>query len=151
MSQITVRRATKKDGKNLLALINALAEFEKLTKPNRAAQQRLLHDGFGTRRRFDTLLGLFGGKIVGYAIMFETYSSFRALPTLYLEDIFVLPKFRGRGIGESLFTRCIMEARKRKCGRMEWIVLDWNKNAIRFYRRLHAKRMKEWLLYRLEF
>ena len=96
-------------------------------------------------------LGLsdFGKFTVGYAIVFETYSSFLALPTLYLEDIFVLSEYRRHGIGLKLFRYCCAEARRRGCGRMEWVVLDWNKSAIRFYNRLGAKRMKEWQLYRL--
>ena len=95
MSQIVIRKGRKTDGKNLLALIKALAEFEKLRQPDRAAQQRLLRDAFGPGKRFDTLLGFVNNNIAGYAIIFETYSSFRALPTLYLEDIFVLQDWLG--------------------------------------------------------
>ena len=89
------------------------------------------------------------GKLVGYALYFYTYSSFLARKTLYLEDIFVLESHRGKGIGRDLFVRCVNEAKKNDCGRMEWAVLTWNKNAIEFYEKLGAKRMDEWYTYRL--
>ncbi len=149
MNNILIRRAQKKDGKNLLALIDALADFEKLKPPTKAAQQRLLKDAFGKKKRFNVFLAFTEKKPVGYAIIFETYSSFLARPTLYLEDLFVLPEFRKQKIGLKLFKTCLAEARKRKCGRMEWTVLDWNVNAIRFYDKLKANYMKEWLLYRI--
>src|SRR6516162_8765221 len=94
-----VRFSRKGDGNALLTLVNALADFEKLRRPSRAARARLMKDGFGKRKRFDSLLALVKGKPVGYAILFESYSSFLARPTLYLEDIFVLPEWRGRRIG----------------------------------------------------
>jgi GNAT superfamily N-acetyltransferase len=86
---------------------------------------------------------------VGYAITLFTYSSFLALPTLYLEDLFVLESYRGQGAGYRLFTHCVEEAHRRGCGRMEWQVLDWNRLAIDFYERLGARQMKEWLPYRM--
>ena len=149
MSRAVIRHVTTRNSKALLSLIDALAEFEKLERPTPAARKRLLRDSCGKRKRFDAYLSFLDGKAVGYAIVFETYSSFLALPTLYLEDIFVLPEYRRHGIGLKLFRYCCAEARRRGCGRMEWVVLDWNKSAIRFYNRLGAKRMKEWQLYRL--
>ena len=151
MNEVRIRRARKADGVNLLDLIDALADFEKLKKPTALARKRLLRDAFGPRKRFDVFLALIDRRAIGYAIIFETYSSFRALPTLFLEDLFILPGFRKRGIGKRLFHRCVEEASKRGCGRMEWIVLDWNEGAQRFYHRHHAHHMKEWQLYRLEF
>ena len=150
MNSLTIRRATRKDGKTLLSLIEALADFEKLEPPDPAARKRLLAGTFGKKKRFDTLLAKVNGKGVGYAIYFETFSSFLALPTLYLEDIFVLPEFRGQKVGLRLFKKCVAEAQRRGCGRMEWMVLDWNSNAIGFYDRLGAKRLRGWLPYRLE-
>jgi GNAT superfamily N-acetyltransferase len=146
---ISIRRARRSEGAAFLSLVDALADFEKLKRPTPAARRRLLKDGFGPHRRFDPFLAFIDGLPVAYAIVFETYSSFLARPTLYLEDIFVLPAMRGQGIGLTLFRRCVREARQRRCGRMEWVVLDWNRNAIRFYDRYGAKRMKEWLFYRL--
>ena len=130
-------------------LVDALADYEKLRRPGRSARVRLIRDGFSKRRRFDPYLVFVRGVPAGYAIVFETYSSFLAKPTLYLEDIFILPEHRGKGAGLKLFRHCVGEARRRKCGRMEWCVLDWNKSAIRFYDRAGAKQMKSWLLYRL--
>ncbi|HUL43844.1 MAG TPA: GNAT family N-acetyltransferase [Bacteroidota bacterium] len=150
VDKLVIRPFTRKDGKDLLLLIDALADFEHLPKPTAAARQRLLRDAAGKRKRFDALLAFAGPKAVGYAILFETYSSFRALPTLYLEDIFVLPEFRQRHIGGKLFRACLKEARDRKCGRMEWVVLDWNINAIEFYRHIGAHQLNEWLPFRID-
>ncbi|MBI3194060.1 MAG: GNAT family N-acetyltransferase [Ignavibacteriae bacterium] len=146
---IHIRPATKKDSKTFLSLINALADYEKLKRPTRSAKQRLLEDAFGKRKRFDAFLAFVNDKPVGYAIIFETYSSFLAKPTLYLEDIFILEEYRRFGIGKKFFDVLLKDARKRKCGRMEWTVLDWNLPAINFYDKLGAKKMKEWLLYRI--
>ena len=146
---ITIRRARRPEAKTFLTLVDSLADFEKLKRPTSMARSRLKRDGFGKRSRFEPLLAFHDGKAVAYAFIFETYSSFLAKPTLYLEDIFVLPEYRGRGIGLKLFRHCIAEAKRRNCGRMEWCVLDWNKNAIRFYDKYGAKQMKAWLLYRL--
>jgi GNAT superfamily N-acetyltransferase len=88
--------------------------------------------------------------VVGYAFVFETYSTFLALPTLYLEDLFVLPEYRGRKAGYALFRHCAEEALRRGCGRFEWAVLDWNRPAIEFYERLGAKHLHDWLIYRLD-
>ena len=89
------------------------------------------------------------GYPVGYAIILETYSSFLALPTLYLEDLFVLPEYRGRKAGLALFEEVRAEAQRRGCGRIEWTVLDWNQLAIDFYTRLGGEHLKEWQLYRI--
>lgn len=95
-------------------------------------------------------LALQGGKPVGYALYFYTYSSFLAKPTLYLEDIFVLEGFRRRGVGRALFLKCAGEASANDCGRMEWSVLTWNAKAMRFYDALGAKRLSNWCVYRLD-
>jgi len=89
------------------------------------------------------------GLPVGYAIVFETYSTFLARPTLYLEDLFVLPAFRGQGAGRALFETMADLAVERGCGRMEWVCLDWNRNAQAFYERVGARHMTEWYPYRL--
>jgi GNAT superfamily N-acetyltransferase len=156
MSRITIRPLTRRHGTEFLSLVDALADYEKLKRPTRAARTRLLRDALGGRgklrrkKRFDTFLAFKDGRAVGYAIVFETYSSFRARPTLFLEDLFVLPEYRKQRIGLKLFRRCVAEARGRGCGRMEWIVLDWNQPAIRFYKKLKSRRMREWLLFRID-
>lgn len=146
---IRIRPARRNESAIFLSLVDALAGYEKLKRPTQAARRRLINDGFGKRKRFDAFLVFADRTAVGYAIIFETYSSFLARPTLYLEDIFILPEFRGKGIGLKLFRHCRNEAKRRACGRMEWVVLDWNKNAIRFYEKIGAARLKSWLTYRL--
>lgn len=148
-SPILIRKATKSDAPDILSLVDALAEYEKLTPPDSAAKDRLTKDMSGAHPRFDAFLADLNGRAVGYAFVFETYSSFLALPTLYLEDLFVLPEFRKRKIGYTLFRSMVKEAFRRGCGRMEWTVLDWNRVAIDFYDHLGSTHMKQWQLYRL--
>jgi GNAT superfamily N-acetyltransferase len=155
--QVLIRKAIPADGPVILGLIRALADYEKLPPPDDAAQKRLLADAFAEHARFEVFLAEVkedapahsAPTAVGYAIVFETYSSFLALPTLYLEDIFVLEACRKRQIGYALFQFCAKEAHRRGCGRMEWTVLDWNEPSIRFYKRQGAEHMAEWLHYRL--
>jgi len=148
-SETLIRPAERSDGEALLSLIEALADYEKLAKPDAAARLRLLEDAFGKNQRIEVFLAEVDGNPVAYAIVFETYSSFLALPTLYLEDIFVLPEHRGREVGHRLFVHCVHEAYERGCGRMEWAVLDWNESAINFYKSLGAIPMDEWTIFRV--
>jgi GNAT superfamily N-acetyltransferase len=148
---LRLRQATRQDAPALLRLIVALAKFEKLAPPDAAAQGRLVEHGFGKKRRFETWLAFWKESLepVGYALFFETYSSFEAAPTLYLEDIFVLPDLRGKGIGSALLRQCVRIARQRGCARMEWTCLDWNTRAQATYERLGAQKKSEWILYRM--
>ena len=146
---ISIRPAGAGDVDILLDLIDALADYEKLDRPDAAARQRLRRDGFGEHPLFRAYLGEVDGKPVAYAITYRTYSSFLALPTLFLEDLFVLPDARGQGVGGALFRLLATEAVSDGCGRMEWVVLDWNRVAIDFYERLGAQRLTEWYTYRL--
>lgn len=148
-SPVTVRKATRDDASAILLLVDALAAYEQLSPPDAAAKARLIRDMTANPPRFEAYLAEFEGRAVGYAFVFETYSSFLALPTLYLEDLFVLPEHRKQRAGYALFTAVVKEAHARGCGRMEWTVLDWNQLAIDFYKRLGATHMKEWHLYRL--
>ena len=141
-----VRRATAGDAQAVLQLVDALADYESLPRPPADARERLAAD---MNIRYDAWLAEVDGKAVGYAFAFETYSSFLALPTLYLEDLFVLPEYRSRKVGLALFGEMLTEARRRGCGRMEWTVLDWNELAIKFYQRAGAVHMKEWQHYRI--
>lgn len=148
-NHILVRAAEPADGDTLLTLIDALADYESLPRPDAAARRRLVDHAFGPDRYFWALVAERGGQPVGYALYFFTYSSFLAQPTLYLEDIFVLPEHRGAGAGKALMRRLFQEAVAKDCGRMEWQVLDWNEPSIAFYQRLGAQHQKEWLPYRL--
>lgn len=147
--QILIRRAEPIDAPVLLDLICALADYEKLAPPSADARERLVRDIFGGKPRLDAFLVSVDSRISGYALVLETYSSFLALPTLYLEDIFVLPELRGCGAGSSLFRAMIAEADRRGCGRMEWVVLDWNRPAQDFYARHGAVRLEDWQTWRL--
>jgi GNAT superfamily N-acetyltransferase len=144
-----VRRATAADAPALLSLVDALAGYEKLPPPDAAAKHRLIADMTRDHPRIEGFLAEVGGTAAGYAFVLETYSSFLALPTLYLEDLFVLPAFRKQKVGIALFRAMVAEAHRRGCGRMEWTVLDWNQIALDFYRRVGARHMQEWQLYRL--
>jgi GNAT superfamily N-acetyltransferase len=146
---LTIRQARPEDVEALLSLVDALADYENLPRPAADARARLAEHGFGPQPRFEVFLAEVDGKAIGYTISFETYSSFLARPTFYLEDLFVLPEYRKQRAGLALFKNCVKLARQRECGRMEWQVLDWNVNAIRFYEQLGAKRLREWLPYRL--
>lgn len=145
-----IRPARPDDAGALLDLIDALADYEKLDRPDEAARERLTRDIFGPRPRIEVLLAFDGDTAVGYALFLETYSSFLARPTLYLEDIFVHPDARGRRIGLTLMRQLATLALERDCGRMEWVVLRWNTPAIDFYDRLGAVPMKEWETFRLD-
>jgi len=146
---VLIRPATSADGPAWLDLVDALADYEKLARPTPEARERLLHDAFGPSPRIQVYMAQLYGAPAAYAITFESYSSFLALPTLFLEDLFVLPDARKHGIGRAMFRFLAREAVRRGCGRMEWVVLDWNQLAIDFYDGLGATRMKDWLLYRL--
>ncbi len=149
MARIVVRRARSADSKGFISLVLALAEFEKLEPPSPAGRKRLVEDVF-RRKRINLFVAADGSRLVGYALYFFTYSSFLAKPTLYLEDLYVLDEYRRRGVGFALFRRCVEEATRKKCGRMEWSVLTWNAKAIDFYERLGARRMTDWHVYRLD-
>lgn len=145
-----VRAATAADAGSLLSLVDALADYEQLPRPAAEARARIIEDAFGARQRVEVLLALDEGRAVGYALFFETYSSFLALPTMYLEDLFVHPEARGARHGYRLFRAVAATAVERGCGRMEWNVLKWNRLARDFYERLEAEPLEDWQMYRLE-
>jgi GNAT superfamily N-acetyltransferase len=147
---VTVRRATLEDADAVLALIQALADFEKLVGPNEAARERLRTGLFDGRLEMVTLLAEVDGVIAGYAVAYERYSTFEGLPKLFLEDIFVREEHRGAGAGYALFREIAAEAARRGCCEMEWQVLTWNERAMDFYQRLGAKRDEEWYTYLLD-
>jgi len=130
-------------------LIRGLARYEKLEHEVTMTEEKLTAHLFGERRYAETLIAEDGGQPVGFALFFHSFSTFLAQPGLYLEDLFVIPALRGAGIGRALLERLAQVAVDRGCGRLEWAVLDWNKDAIRFYERLGAKPNSEWTVYRL--
>jgi GNAT superfamily N-acetyltransferase len=146
---LVIRRGTERDVPTILTLIRGLAEYERLAHEVEATTARVRAHGFGRRRYFETIICRRGGKPVGFALYFFTYSTFLARPTLYLEDLFVLPDERGTGAGKALLRALARIAVRRGCGRLEWAVLDWNRPAIGFYKRLGAKLRRQWILTRL--
>lgn len=146
---LRIRRGTRRDAPTIVALIRGLAEYERLSHAVEATVEHIRRDGFGRRPYFETLLCFRGRTPIGFALYFFTYSTFVGRPTLYLEDLFVLPEARGQGAGRALLQALARIAVRRRCGRMEWTVLDWNRPAIRFYRRLGATLQKEWILTRM--
>jgi len=146
---ISIKRVDSNNFDDFLFLIDKLAEYEKLTPPDDSARVRLKHDGLGKDSKYEAYLGLLGAHPVSYLIFFMTYSSFLALPTLYIEDIFVLEEHRRKGIGTKLFEFCVKLANDRGCGRIEFCVLIWNDPAIKFYEKHKAERLG-WYFYRLD-
>ena len=147
---VRIRRAGEKDIPAILGLIISLAEYEKLTPPDAGAGERLKRDIAGEHPRFQAFLAEVNGKAVGYAVAFETYSTFLAAPRYYIEDIFILKEYRGRGIGHALFAVLSEEALCSGSAGMCWTALDWNKPAIDFYEGLGATLKKEWREFRLD-
>ncbi|HEX7482583.1 MAG TPA: GNAT family N-acetyltransferase [Candidatus Bathyarchaeia archaeon] len=133
---------------DFLGLIDKLAEYEKLASPDAEAKRRLRRDCLSDRPKYEAFIGKVGDKPVSYIIYFFTYSSFLALPTLFIEDIFVLEEYRRHGVGQKLFDFLKETAKREGCGRIEFTVLKWNKSAQEFYEKNRAKRL-EWFLYRL--
>jgi GNAT superfamily N-acetyltransferase len=141
--------ATAEDVPVILELIRGLAEYERLADKCAATEAQLRETLFGPRPAAEVLLASADGETVGFAVFFTNYSTFLARPGIYLEDLFVKPHARGKGIGKALLVRLAQIARERGCGRMEWSVLDWNEPSIRFYESLGAVAMKEWTVYRV--
>jgi GNAT superfamily N-acetyltransferase len=146
---VLVRPLTEGDIPAFLGLIDALADYEKLPGPDAGARERLSRDALADPPRFWTVMAERAGRVVGYGLYYFTYSTFLAKPTLFVEDIFVLPDERGNGAGRAIMGALAREAVRRECGRMEWNVLDWNKPAIALYESIGGKILKEWRVVRL--
>lgn len=146
--RFNLRPAGAADGQIVLAMVDAMADVDKMPHLDAAAQDRLLHDAF-VKKRVEIVLAEWEGEPVGYAAYFEAYSTFEARPTLYIDDLFVLPAYRGRHVAYELFRYCLKEAKKRACGRVDWLVLESNQSAFGFYDHLHAKKLQKWIPFRL--
>jgi GNAT superfamily N-acetyltransferase len=145
----TIRAATPADIPLVLQFIRDLAAYEKLTPAVTATETALHHWLFGPRPAAECLLAQLDDQPAGFAVFFTNFSTFLAQPGLYLEDLFVQPDLRGRGVGKALLLHLARLANARGCGRMEWSVLDWNQPAIAFYESLGAQRMTDWTTCRL--
>lgn len=146
--KIKIIKPSKNLSNEILYLVDELAKYEKLTPPAKTAKQRLLKDIFSKKPLINVLLARADDKYIGYAFYFFSYSSFLAKPTLYLEDIFILEEYRRAGVGKLFFKELDKIAKSKKCGRMEFIVLDWNASAISFYNKLGIKELEEWKFFR---
>ena len=146
---LTIRPATAADVPLILEFIRELAEYEREPQAAVATQADLLRDGFGPEPKFRVDIAEWSGEPAGFAFYFWNYSTWQGRPGLYLEDLFVRPQFRGKGIGKALLVHLARVALKNNCGRLVWQVLDWNTPAIEFYQSLGAETMKEWLTMRV--
>lgn len=145
----SVRAANAADVAEILRLIQALAEYEKLRDEAVATVDDLRQTLFGARPAAEVLLAESDGRAVGMALFFQNYSTFLGKPGIYLEDLFVEPALRGQGIGKALLQAVARLAVERGCGRFEWSVLDWNQPAIDFYQSLGARPMSDWTIFRV--
>ena len=147
-TKVVIKQVNAENFDDFLSLIDKLAEYEKLDSPSQEAKRRLRQDCLSDTPKFQAFIGKIGDKIVSYVIYFFTYSSFLALPTLYIEDIFVLREYRRLGVGEKMFHFLKETAKREGCGRIEFSVLEWNTSAQQFYEKNKAKRL-DWYLYRV--
>jgi GNAT superfamily N-acetyltransferase len=144
-----IREANEADVPQIHQFIRDLADYEKLGHVVVATEAQLLATLFGDTTFAEVIIAEEDGKPAGFALFFHNYSTFLAQPGIYLEDLFVKPEYRGRGYGKALLARLAQIARERKCGRVDWAVLDWNEPSIKFYESLGARRMDEWHTFRL--
>ena len=145
----TLRPATANDVSLIRELIEGLAEYERLRHECQATDELLRASLFGAKAYAEVVIAEWDGAPAGFALFFHNYSTFLARPGIYLEDLFVRPEHRGRGIGKALLQHLAALAVSRNCGRLEWSVLDWNSDAIGFYKKLGARPQDDWTVYRV--
>jgi GNAT superfamily N-acetyltransferase len=150
---LRIEAASERDIPLILSFIHKIAAYEKLSHQVTATEETLraslFGSGFGPRRAAEVLLAYWEDTAAGYAVFFHNFSTFLGRSGIYLEDLFVEPELRGKGIGKALLRAVAKEAQRRDCGRLEWAVLDWNKPAIDFYLSLGARPMEEWTIFRM--
>lgn len=149
IQNLTLRFAEASDADLILRLICELAEYEKLSHDIVADVDTIRESLFGGTAVAEAIIAEHDAVAVGFAVVFQNFSTFVGRRGMYLEDLYVTPDFRGRGIGEALLSFVAKLARERECGRLEWAVLDWNEPAIGFYKKLGARAMDDWTVYRL--
>jgi GNAT superfamily N-acetyltransferase len=147
---LEIRPAVPADIPAIRSLIRELAEYERAPLQAVATDADLLRDGFGPSPRYRCVMALWDGGVAGFALYFHNYSTWQGRWGLYLEDLFVRPPLRGKGIGKALFVELARIAVREGCGRFQWQVLDWNAPAIDFYEKLGAKALREWITMRVD-
>ena len=148
-SDLILRFAEPADSNVLFDLIKALAEYEKLSHAVTGNALALEQHLFGSPQYIEAIIAEYAGQAVGFALFFYNYSTFLTKPGIYLEDLFVLPEYRRRGIGKALLSKLGQIAVERNCGRLEWSVLDWNESAQAFYRSMGATILEDWRICRV--
>ncbi len=146
--ELTFRYAQESDTGLILEFIKELADYEKMLDEV-VATEELLKDWLFGQKKAEVIFALADGKEVGFALFFHNFSTFLGRAGIYLEDLFVKPAYRGKGIGKAIFKKLGAVARERGCGRLEWWCLDWNQPSIDFYRSMGAEAMDEWTVYRI--
>jgi GNAT superfamily N-acetyltransferase len=149
MPELEIRAATEDDVPLILSLIKELAEYERLSHEVVSTEEVLKDSLFGERPVAEVLIGHHRGEHVGFALFFHNFSTFLGMPGIYLEDLYVRPRYRGMGFGKTFLTHVAKLAKERGCGRLEWSVLDWNEPAIGFYKSLGASPVRGWTVYRV--
>ena len=148
MNDLVIRQAERKDCAIILSFIQALAEYENMLD-DVVADEALLEEWIFDKQKAEVIFAVADGKEVGFALYFHNFSTFLGRAGIYLEDLFVLPEYRGNGYGKALLQRLAAIAVERGCGRLEWSCLDWNQPSIDFYLSLGAVRMEDWTTYRM--
>jgi GNAT superfamily N-acetyltransferase len=147
--KVRIEPARQEDVATICDLIKELAEFERLQDQFVATEERLRASLFGAHPHAEVLMARLNDEAVGFALFFHNYSTFRAQPGIYLEDLYIRPAYRGRGYGKALLSHIAQLAVQRNCGRFEWSVLDWNQRAIDFYKKLGAVPLNDWTMFRV--
>jgi len=148
MKDFIIRQAERKDCVLILSFIKALADYENMSDEV-VADEALLEEWIFDKQKAEVIFAVENGKEVGFALFFHNFSTFLGRAGIYLEDLFVLPEYRGNGYGKALLKRLAAITVERGCGRLEWSCLDWNQSSIDFYLSLGAKRMDDWTMYRM--
>jgi GNAT superfamily N-acetyltransferase len=149
VSNFKIRFAEEKDTKLILEFIKELADYEKLLNEV-VATEEILYDSLFVRKKAEVIIGEYNGEPIGFALFFHNFSTFLGKPGMYLEDLYIKPEMRGKGIGKIMLSFLGKLAVERNCGRLEWWCIDWNESSIKFYKEMGAKPMDEWTVYRVD-
>ena len=149
VNNFKLRFAEEDDTKLILDFIKELADYEKLLNEV-VATEEVLHDSLFVQKKAEVIVGEYNGKPVGFALLFHNFSTFLGKSGIYLEDLYIKPEMRGKGLGKIMLSFLAKLAVKRNCGRFEWWCIDWNEPSIKFYKNMGAKQMDEWTVYRVD-